>query len=343
MNVMINDCTIRDGGYLLDKNPDQEYVRGVFSALVNAGVDVIEIGFLQNKNRGESVVYGDSIDAGRYSKELSSSRFTGFCDNSRYSIGNLDKHNEDSAFDYLKISFAKHEWHEALEFVDSAKRKGYKVFANPMDAPSYSFEERKEMIGEINSIKPFCFSIVDTFGSMYLRDLVSVFEQVDSELDQDIRIGLHSHNNLGLSNALAETMIDLAAEVNRDIVVDASLYGMGRGAGNAATEVIASYLNENYGSSYGLGFLFDAIDEYVAPLKAKTLWGYDLPMLTCGLLGAHVDNVFHLRQAADLTSAMQFDIISRLEQNQRKRYGKNYSKSDFSILDAAAAEVAREG
>lgn len=343
MNVMINDCTIRDGGYLLDKNPDQEYVRGVFSALVNAGIDVIEIGFLQNKKGGESVVYGDSIEAGRHSKEFSSSRFTGFCDNSRYSIDNLDKHSEDSAFDYLKISFAKHEWHEALEFVDSAKKKGYIVFANPMDAPSYSFEERKEMIGVINNIKPFCFSIVDTFGSMYLKDLISIFEQIDSELDRDIRIGLHSHNNLGLSNALAETMIDFAARANRDIVVDASLYGMGRGAGNAATEVIASYLNENYGSSYGLDFLFDAIDDYVAPLKTKALWGYDLPMLTCGLLGAHVDNIFHLKKTAELTSAMQFDIISRLDQNQRKRYGKNYSKSDFSILDAAMAEVRREG
>lgn len=338
MKVQINDCTVRDGGYLLKKDPPHDYVRSVFEGLLAGGVDIIEIGFLQREVKGESVVYRDSVDAVKHVPEsCSPSRFTGFCDNSRYSLDLLDECGE-GAFEYLKISFAKHEAAEALHFVEGAKAKGYKVLANPMDAPSYSREERSAMIKEINRIKPYCFSIVDTFGTMYLRDLEEIFEQMDTELESGIKIGLHSHNNLQLSNALAERMIDLATEADRDVIVDASLYGMGRGAGNASTEVIASYLNSRYGTSYDIGALFDVIDERIAPLKGEVEWGYDLPMLACGTLGAHVDNVFHVNALGRCSSKGVYRILSALEPSQRKRYGKGYSKTDFSALDAAIGE-----
>ena len=343
MQVQINDCTIRDGGYLLAKNPSSGYVSGVFSGLLAGGVDVIEIGFLQKVVGGESVVYVNEVEAGRHMPPSGSpSRFTGFCDISRYSLDLLGD-CDGGAFEYLKISFAKHERAEALAFVEGAKAKGYKVFANPMDAPSYDREERAQMMEEINRIKPYCFSIVDTFGTMYLDDLDQVFSQMDEGLDRDVRIGLHSHNNLQLSNALAERMIDLAAAADRDIVVDSSLYGMGRGAGNAATEVIASFLNERYDAHYDLGVLLDTIYEYVAPLDGKVRWGYDLPMLACGTLGAHVDNVFHMRELGERSSRRQYEVIAALEPPQRKRYGSGYSKSDFSLLDAAIEEMGANG
>lgn len=338
MKVQINDCTVRDGGYLLKKNPSHEYVDAVFEGLLVGGVDIIEIGFLQKADDGESVVYRDSLEAGRHVPEVGSpSRFTGFCDNSRYSLDLLDECGN-GAFEYLKISFAKHEAVDALRFVEGAKAKGYKVLANPMDAPSYSKDERSAMIEEINRIKPYCFSIVDTFGTMYLSDLEAIFAQMDHELDSDIRVGLHSHNNLQLSNALAERMIDLAAAADRDIIVDASLYGMGRGAGNASTEVLASYLNVRYGGSYDLDALFAVIDERIAPLKRKVEWGYDLPMFACGTLGAHVDNVFHINALGGCSSKETYRILSVLKPDQRKRYGSGYSKTDFSALDDAIRE-----
>lgn len=340
MSVQINDCTIRDGGYLLGKDPDPEYVSGVFGGLLEAGIDVIEIGFLQNVSAGESVVYGNSIEALRYVPASGfSSRFTGFCDNSRYSLGKLEKCGE-GAFDYLKISFAKHELEEALEFVEGAVAKGYKVFANPMDALAYSSDELSAVIKRINQIGPYCFSIVDTFGAMYLDDLERIFQQMNLELRSDVRIGLHSHNNLQLSSALAELLIDMAEKANRDVVVDASLYGMGRGAGNASTEIIAAYLNRKYGLRYKLDVLFDTIDSYIAPLCLRGLWGYDLPMLACGLLGAHVDNVFHMRLNPNLSSREQYEALRRLSPGERKRYGIAYNKGDFSILDRVLANGA---
>ncbi len=335
MNIQINDCTIRDGGYLFAKNSSDEFVHGVVSGLIAAGIDIIEIGFLQNITNGETIVYRNSVDARRYiPQNTDAGRFTGFCDNSRYSLERLDE-CDGKAFEYLRISFAKHESKAALEFAAGAKMKGYKIFANPMDAPSYTPEERSEMIAIVNNIKPYAFSIVDTFGTMYLDDLRTIFVQVDRELDKSIRIGLHSHNNLQLSNALAEVMIDLAVEADRDIAVDGSLYGMGRGAGNASTEVIASYLNKKYGKKYDMGTLFGTIENYIIPSMKAAKWGYDLPMFICGTEGAHVDNIFYLQKNLPCSSKEMLQIISSMDISARKRYGLNYSKTDFSELEKA--------
>ncbi|MCM1216726.1 MAG: hypothetical protein NC331_05255 [Lachnospiraceae bacterium] len=345
MNIQINDCTIRDGGYLFKKNSPAEFVSGVMQGLINAGIDIIEVGFLQDAVNGETLVYRNSTEARRFLPvDAEAARFTGFCDNSRYSLENLDG-CDGKAFEYLRISFAKHEADAALKFVAGAKAKGYKIFANPMDAPSYTVGELCEMIEKVNRIQPYAFSIVDTFGTMYMEDLKSIFAQVDQRLDKSIRVGLHSHNNLQLSNALAETMIDMAVDADRDIVVDGSLYGMGRGAGNASTEVLAAYLNARHGKDYSISVLFDTIERYISPCldnEAVDRWGYDLPMLICGMMGSHVDNIFHLKKISSCNSSEILEIISRLDSMKRKRYGSNYSKTDFTDLDEIYTQYGRD-
>ena len=252
MSIQITDCTIRDGGYLFNKNSNPEFVKGIMKGLAEAGIDFVETGFLQTNVTGETLVYADSVDARKYLPEnRKNTQFLGFCDNSRYSLENLDDYDGKS-FKWLRISFAQHEIDAAIDFCKGAKEKGYLVQFNPMDSISYTYEERSSLIEKVNEAKPAAFSIVDTFGAMDMTDLVSIFRQVDSLLDKNIRIGLHSHDNLGLSCALAERMIELAEESGRDIIVDGSLFGMGRGAGNAKTELLADYINKHCGGHYDL-------------------------------------------------------------------------------------------
>lgn len=338
MKAQINDCTIRDGGYLTGKNSNIEFVKGVMQGLVDAGIDCLETGFLQDKSGGETLVYANSVEARKYLPDnKKNSSYTGFCDNSRYSIENLDGYDGNS-FEYFRISFAKHEWQEAVKFAAGAKSKGYKVFVNPMDAPGYTMEERAEIIKAVNEVEPYCFSIVDTFGCMHLDDLQNIFKQVDGLLKKSICIGLHSHDNLKLSCGLAELFIDLAVHSDRDIVVDGSLYGMGRGAGNAATEVIASYMNKKCGTSYDIGKLFDTIEKYLVPMREKVFWGYDLPMFICGVEGAHTDNIYHLQKEYQSSASEIYQVLETMDVNKRKRYGRGYSKTDFSELDRAYAK-----
>lgn len=338
MSVQITDCTIRDGGYLLNKNSDPEFVKGLIQGMVDAGIDFIETGFLQDAVGGESIVYHNSKDIVKYLPENSKkTSYLGFCDNSRYSIENLDDYDGKS-FKWLRISFAKHEIEESLEFCAAAMKKGYIVQFNPMDSISYTFEERAELIQKVNKVKPGSFSIVDTFGAMYMDDLTTIFKQVDELLDKDIKIGLHSHDNLGLSCALAERMIELANESGRDIIVDGSLFGMGRGAGNAKTELLADYLNKKCGTNYNIPVLLETIDKYITPLLDNVHWGYDLPMYVCGTKHSHVDNVYHLKKAYGCNANELFDVVEQLTPQQRTRYGTGYSKTDFSILDKAYEE-----
>ena len=138
MSIQIADCSLRDGGYVGNKNFSKEFIDGVMDGLVRAGIDLIETGFLQDKVTGESLVYGNSADVRRnIPSEKGTSEFVGFCDNSRYSIENLDCF-DGRAFTTMKISFAKHEWEDALKFCAQAKEKGYKVFIQPMDAVGYT-------------------------------------------------------------------------------------------------------------------------------------------------------------------------------------------------------------
>lgn len=334
MSVQITDCTIRDGGYLFNKNSNPEFIKGIMQGLADAGIDFVETGFLQTNVTGETLVYGDSVDARKYLPENhKNTQFLGFCDNSRYSLNNLDSYDGKS-FKWLRISFAQHEIDDSIMFCLGAKEKGYLIQFNPMDSISYTDEARAALIEKVNMVKPASFSIVDTFGAMDMMNLVHIFRQVDSLLDRDIKIGLHSHDNLGLSCALAERMIELAEETGRDIIVDGSLFGMGRGAGNAKTELLADYINKHCNGQYDLQKLLQTIDKYIAPVLDDVQWGYDLPMYICGTKHAHVDNVYHLKKAYNCNADEMYDLIESLSAQQRTRYGIGYSKTDFSVLDA---------
>lgn len=333
MSVRITDCTIRDGGYLLNKNSDIDFVKSVLSGLAEAGIDFVETGFLQSVSSGETLVYADPVEATAYlPEEWGRSQFIGFCDNSRYSAEKIDYISARS-LKWIRLSFAKHELESALEFCRTMKDKGYKVQFNPMDAISYSEAERDELIEKVNSLKPDVVSIVDTFGAMYLHDLEHIFIRMDEALDKDISIGLHSHDNLGLSCALAELMVMISEKRGRDIVIDGSLMGMGRGAGNAPTELLADFLNKRYGEKYDLGILTDIIEEHIIPIKQNVQWGYDLPMMICGSLHSHVDNVYYLEKE-NCSARDMYNIIKQIPEEKRARYGKGYSKTDFSELQA---------
>ena len=343
MSIHISDCTIRDGGYLLDKNSNPEFVRQVIQGLAKAGIDYIETGFLQDKTGGETIVYKNSKDARKFiPSDTGTSEFVGFCDNSRYSAENLDD-CDGRSFQSLRISFARHEWESALNFCCAAKKKGYHVFVQPMDAPGYTPGERERLISRVNEFQPEALAIVDTFGAMYMEDLETIFRHMDRKLDKNIKIGLHTHNNLQLSCALAERLIALASETDRSVAVDGSLFGMGRGAGNAHTEILADYMNKYAGQKYDIPVLLDTIEKYILPLRKCVQWGYDMPMFICGTQGAHIDNIGYLHKKGEYSSRNICGIIHSMDKEKRKRYGTGYSKTDFSSLELAYQDYRNKG
>lgn len=335
MTIQILDCTLRDGGYLVGKNYPPSFIQNVMRALIKAKIDYIEVGFLQNAKKEENVIYHNAQEAKVWLPEdRQKSQFTGFADNSRYSIDNLEP-CDGASFENVRICFAKYEYQDALKFAKAAIEKGYIIFVQPMDVLGYTKEELLRLVESVNEISPECLSIVDTFGAMYLDDLRTVFEWVNGHLSKSIKMGFHSHNNMNLSAALAQEFIGLATKADRNIVVDTSLLGMGRGAGNAQTEVMTKFLNEKYHKDYDMDAILEVIAAEINPLKAHLQWGYSLPMFICGCLSSHVDNVYHLAEKGDVSATEMYHIIESMDVEKRKRYDFLYSKSDFTELDNA--------
>ena len=191
-HVKLLDCTLRDGAYLIDKRFGDETIHGIINGLVQAKVDIIEIGFFQDEGFGEGkTVFKNSADAKRFvPKEKSGCLFTVLADYSRFSMENLDDCSPDS-IDAVRECFFKHERFDAIEACKEIKRKGYKVFVQPVDILGYSDIELVELLERVNDVEPYCLSIVDTFGSMYQEDLHRVFEIINHNLIPGCRIGFH--------------------------------------------------------------------------------------------------------------------------------------------------------
>lgn len=331
------DCTLRDGAYLIDKKFGDETIRGIIDGLIAANVDVIEIGFLQDEGFGPGkTVFFNGEDAARFiPKERNNALFTVLADYSRYTFTNLDSYNGES-FDAVRVCFFKKERYDAVSAFRQVKEKGYKLFVQPVDILGYSDKELIELIETVNEIEPYCFSIVDTFGSMYEEDLHHVFSVINHNLTPVSRIGFHSHNNMQMSSALSQAFLKMTYG-NRDVVVDTTISGMGRGAGNTPTELIAQYMVSKLGYHYDIDAILDLIDTYIVPLKKDVEWGYNTYMFLAGTYGAHVNNISYLKQKNSIRSKDIRYILNQIGSQARKRYG--YDLLESTYLDYMNSDI----
>ena len=327
-SIKILDCTLRDGAYLVNKCYEESFINGIISGLMDAGIDIIEVGFLQDDgNDAENVVFHNGKDAMRViPKNKNNREFTVLADYCRYSIDNLEENNG-KTFDAVRACFFRHERREVIPFCKRILEKGYALYVQPVDILGYAEQELLELIEQVNQLSAECFSIVDTFGSMYVDDLERVFKLVHSYLKPNIAIGFHSHNNIQLSNALSQKVIELA-EQKRNVIIDATLSGMGRGAGNTPLELIVQFLLcKGKSKRYNVEAILETIDSYIGELAGSVSWGYSTPYFITGSCSAHVNNAAYLKGKYNLSSLEIMKIIQHLDENDRKRYF-------YEILDA---------
>ena len=149
--------------------------------------------------------------------------------------------------------------------------KGYQVFFQPVGTAFYSDMELLRLVERVNRLRPFALYMVDTLGSMYPGQVTRQFHLIHENMDPAIRLGFHGHNNLQLAFSNAQVLLGIQAK--RQLILDSSVYGMGRGAGNLPTELITRYINQNIPSRYNVGMVMDIYDEYIAPLRREYQWG----------------------------------------------------------------------
>lgn len=327
MKIELLDCTLRDGAYIVDSMFGAAAMKGIISHLQDAQVNIIEVGWLKDKPHKEgSSFYHIPADAEQYIVNKNPNCFyVAMIDWDRYDDSVLPPYDGKS-IDAVRVVFPYGRHKEGIEIGLRIREKGYIVMFQAANTLAYKNEDLIAMAEEMNKIHPASLSVVDTFGAMYEEDLERIVSCLDAHLDRNIKMGIHTHNNQQMAFALSLCFIRLMKKANRNMMVDASLCGMGRGAGNATTELVANYLNKKCDCHFNVDAIMDAIDVYMGYYKENYEWGYSTPYCIAGMYCCHVNNIAYLLKNHRTSSKDMRLIIESLSPDDRKKY-------DYDLLE----------
>lgn len=266
------DCTLRDGGYINDWNFSRECYEQMVYRLQRAGIDIIELGILGvHSETGFKTKFRSIEEIPQIHRlEGSTAIFTVML-NAAEKENFLLKERKARMVDGIRLAYFKADYKEAIAYARELKEKGYLVFMQAMATFMYSEDELSEMLEEINQLTPYAFYMVDSFGTMYPQEISAMYHSIDKILNKEIMLGFHAHNNLQMANANAIEFLRCGKE--RNLAVDGSIYGMGRGAGNANLELLIEYL-EREGMAYNNNFIWSLYSDYIEEFRNHYSWGY---------------------------------------------------------------------
>lgn len=324
--IQLLDCTLRDGAYITGGNFGAPCIQGIIRKCEKANVDVIECGWLKNDAHQEgSSYYHLPADMARYCAEKDpKTAYVVMIDWDRYDLSQLPV-CDGKSIDAIRVVFPHGKHHEGIAVAAEIKKKGYKVFLQAANTLAYSEEDLVSLAHDVNTLCPVALSVVDTFGAMYPEDLDRIIGTLNRELDKEIALGFHSHNNLQLSFSLCIHFVDVLYG-KRNVMLDSSLCGMGRGAGNAPTELVANFLDQKYHKNYDMNEVFDAIDMYMTTFQENYAWGYSTPYCIAGMYQCHVNNIAYLLKNHRTNSRDMHNVIESMSVGDRRKY-------DYDLLE----------
>lgn len=283
-SVQILDCTIRDGGYLNNWHFDDKVVRETYGTCSKTGVDFIEIGFRGTEKYFNKEEYGlwrfsPEEDIRRVTNNIKGARLALMADYGKIEIEDFCD-AKDSVVELIRIAVHKNNLKNAIVFLEQIKNKGYKVSLNIMGYTNYSQVERDNLIDLIKSSCLDYVYVADSYGSLFPDQIEPLFEPLLKI--PNLKVGFHSHNSLQM--AFANTLEAIRCGVS---IVDSTIYGMGRAAGNLPTEIIISFLEREKKDKYNSIPLLNIIDRYFLAMQKEYPWGYQLPYMLSGMFKCH--------------------------------------------------------
>ncbi|MCM1235518.1 MAG: aldolase catalytic domain-containing protein [Ruminococcus flavefaciens] len=318
------DCTLRDGGYINKWAYSDEAIIDIIRNLIDAGLDFLEVGYINSRGHAGNTTQFDSIE--RIEEYLPKDRknciLLAMADVQQFSIESLTEYTGRS-IEGIRIVFYKYQVKEALELAKVVQACGYKLFMQPMVTIDYTVDEYSNLVQEISKLNPYAVSIVDSFGYMLKEDFRKYFRILDNLLEKEAVIGFHSHNNMDLAFITAQDILEY--NTSRRIVIDSSLYGMGRGAGNLNTELIANYYNLTLGHKYNINLILDMISKHIMPIYQQRAWGYSPYLFITGLYHYHPNYACYLlEEHPEITVAQFAEFMETVPEEMKTRCKKQY-------------------
>lgn len=317
------DCTLRDGGYINNWEFGKMAIRDIIAELTQANLDYIECGYLNSKHLGKEQAIFNSIQAIEevIPKDRGKSLFLAMADVNQFSKEDINLYTGNS-IDGIRVVFYKHQIEQALELCKAIKEKGYKLFVQPMVTIDYSIDEYKNLARRIAELDPYAIAIVDSFGYMVKEDFRKYFRILDNLLPINVNIGFHSHNNMELAFLTAQDILEY--NTKRNIIIDSSLYGMGRGAGNLNTELIANYYNMVLGYKYDLQIIIKLISDYIMPIRAEKVWGYSPYLFITSLNRCHPNYASYLLDKHNVTVEQFMNYIQMVPEEKKTKCTRDF-------------------
>lgn len=322
--IGILDCTLRDGGYCNQWKFGYKNIVEIVKQLTSANIEVIECGFLSGKvSPDKDITRFSSIEEVEeiIPKEKKESSYVVMMNYGDYEIEQLPDYSG-GAVQGIRVAFHKKDYIEAIEACKKLIKKGYKVYVQAMVSLCYSDTEFLELIDRVNEMEPYAFYIVDSFGKMTEKDVVRFFYLLETNLKDSIVIGFHSHNNMQLSFSNAQKLVHL--QTKHKLLIDSSVYGMGRGAGNLNTELFVQYLNECFDVDYKIEPLLGIIDGILYDCYQKNPWGYSLPNYLSAVHNAHPNYAEFLDNKKTLKIKDMNAIFGMMQDDKKVCFDKVY-------------------
>jgi 4-hydroxy 2-oxovalerate aldolase len=321
--IQLLDCTLRDGGHITNSYFGKDVMQSVIHYLEQSCIEIIEVGFLQNCDFDENRAMYNNVAQVQQVLNCKSSetKYSLMAQADLYSFDKLEQNN--GFIDLIRISFHDIHISEGLTACREVMKKGYPCSVNPINLLGYSDKDVLELIDKVNEIHPYAFAIVDTFGSLLRSDLKRLYFMIDNNLNKDIKLAVHLHENQALSYSLAQDFIEMSTPY-RDLMIDGSLYGMGRVPGNLCIELIMSYMNRTQGANYNLDPVFDAIDEHISKIKKHTPWGYATPYALAGRFKVHRSYAEYLMNKGKLKTKQINQILSMIDKSKSSTFDREY-------------------
>ena len=245
-NLRVLDCTLRDGGLVNDSFFSDDFAKALYQANLKSGVDYMEMGYKCSKKIFNPERYGkwkfcdeDDIRAvvgeNKTDMKLSVMADVGRCD---YETDIIPK--ADSAIDMIRVATYVNAIPTAIDMIQDAKNKGYEATANIMAVSKVNGEDLKNSLELLGQSDVDVIYLVDSFGSFYPEQIHRLTDQyMEVAARYNKKIGIHAHNNQQL--AFANT-IEALCKGHGATYLDATVNGLGRGAGNCHLESLLGFL-----------------------------------------------------------------------------------------------------
>jgi 4-hydroxy 2-oxovalerate aldolase len=291
------DCTIRDGGLMNNHHFDDATVKAVYQACVAAGVDYMELGYKASRVGAKAGEHG----CWKYCQEDDLRRIVGdnptdlklavMADAERCDYHEDILPKKESVIDMIRVATYINQIPTAVDMVQDAHQKGYETTVNLMAVSTVSERDLDEGLELLAQSEAKAIYVVDSFGALYsekVHYLVKKYLNYCRPAGKEV--GVHMHNNLQL--AFANTIEGIIMGAN---FVDATIAGLGRGAGNCQMELLLGFLHN---PKYDLRPVLACVQNNIEPLRSKLLWGYDLPYLLTGFLNQHPRTAIKFKEAS---------------------------------------------